>query len=102
MRAGIGAQARSGMRALTFYLSLEGGTPPRAMMRQRAQGLLRKVPKKRRPAAVELFHWSVGAFAGAIYGLLPDAIRRRRWSGPAYGLAVWAGYEAGIAPMLGL
>ena len=102
LRGVIGAQAMSGMRTLTVYLGLADETPPKAILRQRARGVLRKVPRKRRPAFIELFHWSVGAFAGAIYGALPDAVRRRAWSGPVYGLAVWAGYEAGIAPMLGL
>jgi hypothetical protein len=102
LRGVIGAQAMTGMRTLTVYLGLAKEPPPKAILRQRARGLLRKVPKKRRPAFIELFHWSVGAFSGAIFGMLPDTIRRRRWAGPVYGLAVWAGYEAGIAPALGL
>jgi hypothetical protein len=102
LRGVIGAQAMTGMRTLTVYLGLAEEPPPRAILRQRARGLLRTVPKKRRPAFIELFHWSVGAFAGAIFGALPENVRRRRWSGPFYGLAVWAGYEGGIAPMLGL
>jgi hypothetical protein len=102
LRGVIGAQAMTGMRTLTVYLGLVEEPPPQAILRQRARGLLRKVPKRRRPAFIELFHWGVGAFAGGIFGLLPDALRRRAWAGPAYGLAVWAGYEAAIAPALGL
>ena len=102
LRGVIGAQAMTGMRTLTVYLGLADEPPPQAILRQRARGLLRKVPKKRRPAFIEVFHWSVGAFSGAIFGLLPDAVRRKRWAGPVFGLAVWAGYESAIAPALGL
>jgi hypothetical protein len=28
-------------------------------------------------------------------------VRARRWTGPAYGLLVWRGFELGIAPILG-
>ena len=37
-----------------------------------------------------------------VYGALPDDVRRRAWSGPLYGLALWLGFEAGIAPAIGL
>ena len=34
-------------------------------------------------------------------GCCPSAIRRRAWSGPVYGLLVWMGFDAVIAPALG-
>jgi hypothetical protein len=37
-----------------------------------------------------------------VFGMLPGAVRRRRWAGPVYGLVVWLGFELGIAPALGL
>jgi hypothetical protein len=60
------------------------------------------VPKKKRRAALELAHWGYGAFGGAMYGAAPEDLRKRPWVGPAYGLALWVGFEAALAPMLGL
>jgi hypothetical protein len=37
-----------------------------------------------------------------MFGALPRGLRRRPWAGPVYGLAVWLGFEMGIAPTLGL
>ena len=59
-------------------------------------------PRKKRRAAIELFHWGYGAGGGAAFALLPEELRRRRWAGPVYGLAIWLGFELGIAPALGL
>ena len=102
LRGAIAAMAMTGMRAFTVGAGIVEEPPPRAILRQRAKGILRRVPRNRRRGAVELFHWSYGAGGGAVFALLPDAIRMRRWAGPAYGLAIWAGFEAGIAPALGL
>jgi hypothetical protein len=103
VRGGIAAMAMTGMRAFTVDVGIVEETPPRAIVRQRARGLIRHVPRKRRRAAVELAHWGYGAAGGAVFGMLPEGIRRhRRWAGPAYGLLVWLGFEAGIAPLLGL
>ena len=51
---------------------------------------------------VELVHWGMGAAFGAVYGMLPEEIRRRPWSGPAFGLVAWMGFDAVVAPALGL
>ena len=90
------------MRAFTVDVGLVEQTPPQAIAKQRAKGLLRRVPRGRRRAAIELAHWSYGAAGGAAYAMLPAAIRRRAWSGPAYGLLVWVGFEVCLAPALGL
>ena len=41
-----------------------------------------------------------GAF-GIVYGLLPET-SDGAWSGPVYGLLVWIGFDAVVAPALGL
>lgn len=102
LRGAIAAMAMSGMRAGTKSLGLVEQAPPQAVFRQRARFLLWSVPRKRRRAVEELTHWGYGAIGGLVYGALPDAVRRRAWSGPVYGLAVWLSFELGLAPMLGL
>ncbi len=95
----------TGMRVLTVELGLVEQTPPQALSRQRARGLrslIRKAPRKQRRGLIEAAHWTFGAGGGAVYGSLPRALRQRRWSGPAYGLVIWLGFELGIAPVLGL
>jgi hypothetical protein len=102
LRGAIAAMAMTGMRAFTQSVGLVNQTPPQAIFKQRARGLLRHVPRGRRRAVIELAHWSYGAVGGLVFGALPDTVRRRAWSGPVYGLAVWLGFEAGVAPALGL
>ncbi|MEX2196586.1 MAG: hypothetical protein WD844_14995 [Thermoleophilaceae bacterium] len=102
LRGAIAAMAMSGMRAFTTGLGIVGESPPQAIVRQRAHGLIRLVPRGRRRAAIELAHWSYGAAGGAAFRTLPDDLRRRAWAGPVYGLAVWLGFELGVAPVLGL
>jgi hypothetical protein len=102
VRGAIAAMAMTGMRTFTVHLGIVEETPPQAIFRQRARGLIRSLPRKRRPAGVELAHWAYGAGGGALYGLLPDRLRLRAWAGPIYGLLIWLGFELGIAPALGL
>ena len=102
LRGAIAAAAMTGMRAITVDLGLVEQTPPQAIARQRAHGLLRRVPRKRRRAAIEIAHWSYGAAGGAAFAALPETLRRRAWAGPAYGLVVWLGFELCLAPLLGL
>lgn len=94
--------AMTGMRALTVNLGLVKQPPPQAIFKQRGKLLYRLVPRKKRRAAMELAHWSYGAAGGAVFAALPEDLRRRDWAGPVYGLAVWLGFEAGVAPALGL
>jgi hypothetical protein len=102
LRGAIAAMAMTGMRAFTVHIGLVQETPPKAIVRQRAKGLVRMVPRKKRRAAIELMHWTYGAGGGAVFGALPDDVRRRAWAGPAYGLLVWVGFELALAPALGL
>jgi hypothetical protein len=100
MRGAIAAAAMTGMRALTVSLGLVDQPPPDAIAEHGR--LLDKVPPERRRAAVELAHWAYGAQGGAMFAMLPAFVRRRALAGPVYGLALWLGFELGIAPLLGL
>jgi hypothetical protein len=102
LRGAIAAMAMTGMRAFTVDLGIVHQTPPEAIVKQRARGLIRRVPRRRRRSTIELVHWGYGVGGGVAFRMLPDAIRRRAWAGPVYGLAVWLGFELGIAPLLGL
>ncbi len=102
VRGVVAAMAMTGMRAFTQDLDLVQETPPKAIFKQRAAGLRRRVPRNRRRAVVEVAHWGYGAAGGVAFGLLPDGLRRRQWAGPLYGLAVWLAFELGVAPALGL
>jgi hypothetical protein len=103
LRGAIGAMAMTGMRTFTVSVGLLRETPPQSIAkRRRATGVLSYVPKSRRQATVELFHWGVGIAGGAIFGALPDELRRARWFGPVYGLGILLSYDFGIAPLLGL
>jgi hypothetical protein len=102
VRGVVAAMAMTGMRAFTQDLDLVQETPPKAIFKQRAAGLRRRVPRNRRRAVVEVAHWGYGAAGGVAFGLLPDGLRRRQWAGPLYGLAVWLAFELGVALALGL
>jgi hypothetical protein len=101
LRGTIGAMAMSGMREFTYYLGLVDETPPQRLARLSARGLMKKVPRKRRPAAIEALHWSVGALGGLIYGLVPQSLRKTPLSGPVYGVLIWVGFDTAIGPLLG-
>jgi hypothetical protein len=94
-RGVVGAMAMSGMRLFAAHAGLIREDPPGRLVRKKKRG--------RRPRwLVELVHWGMGAAFGAVFGLLPDAVRRRPWSGPVYGVLVWIGFDAVAAPLLGL
>jgi hypothetical protein len=101
-RGAVAAMAMTGMRAFTVNVGIVEQTPPQAILKQKARGVMLLVPRKKRRAAIELFHWAYGAGGGAAFAVLPDEVRRRRWAGPVYGLAIWLSFELGIAPVLGL
>ena len=102
LRGAVGAMAMTGMRRLTTGLGLVEQTPPEAVAEEGVPSLFRRVPPERRDEALELAHWAFGAVAGALFALLPRSLRRSRAAGPGYGLAIWALFEAAVAPALGL
>jgi hypothetical protein len=103
VRGAIGAMAMTGMRTFTADAGLVRETPPQSIAKKRRPGgMLSYVPKSRRRAFVEVMHWSVGVTGGAIFGLMPDPLRRAPWFGPIYGVGILVSYDFGIAPLLGL
>jgi hypothetical protein len=102
LRGAIAAMAMTGMRAFTVDLGIVEQTPPEAVVKKRARGMIRQVPRKRRRAAIELMHWGYGLAGGAAFRVLPDRVRLKPWAGPAYGFLFWLGFELGLAPVLGL
>jgi hypothetical protein len=103
LRGTVGAMAMSGLREFTVHVGLVDQTPPDAIVKQRTRGwLLRLVPRGSQRVVVELVHWGYGAVGGAVFGLVPDKLRRRPWAGPAFGLLSWLGFELGLAPLIGL
>jgi hypothetical protein len=102
LRGVIGAAAMSGMRELTVSLGIVDEPPPRAIARQQTKGLFHVVSRRRRRIGVELMHWFYGGVAGIVFGLMPEGLRRRAWFGPAYGVALWVGFDRVQAPLMGL
>src|SRR3954464_15735961 len=98
----VGAMAMTGMRRVTTELSLVGQPPPDALAEHAAPALFGRLPGGSAAAAVELTHWTFGICGGVLFGGLPSSLRRRRFSGPIYGLVSWAVFEAVVAPRLGL
>lgn len=89
----VASMAMTGMRVVTTALGLVKQPPP-----DQVAGRTRR---RESPAFVELAHWGFGAAGAALYGALPDAVRKQPWTGPLYGMAMWAGFQA-AAPVLGL
>jgi uncharacterized membrane protein YagU involved in acid resistance len=98
----VGAMAMTGLRVLATHAGLIREGPPIRLTRKQAHGLLTRVPRKRRQVVVELAHWAMGGVFGIVFALLPERFRRHRWSGPVYGLLVWLGFDAVLAPAMGL
>jgi hypothetical protein len=109
VRGTVAAMAMTGMRQVTTGLGLVEQTPPDAIIKQRAPGLLVRMPRlaffvaKRQTAVVELAHWFYGAGAGGAFAMLPASVRRRSTlAGVGYGLFTTVLFELGIVPILGL
>ena len=101
----VGAMAMTGMRRVTTGLGLLERPPPEAIAKDAPifANLVRRLPPESRQEVIELAHWAYGAAGGAAYELLtPDGLRRTRWAGPVYGLALWAFFETALVPLLGL
>jgi hypothetical protein len=94
--------AMTGMRRVTANLGLVHKPPPERIATEGIPGLVTRLSPEHRDTAIELLHWGVGAVGGVGFGILPAALRRRRWAGPSYGLAILAVFEAAIAPRLGI
>jgi uncharacterized membrane protein YagU involved in acid resistance len=99
-RGAVAAMAMTGVRRITTGLGLVDQPPPERIAREGFPHLLALVSREHQDEAIELAHWTYGAVAGGVYSLLPETLRRRRWSGPAYGLAIWALFEAGVVPLV--
>ena len=102
VRGAVGAMAMTGFRRLTTGLDLVEATPPERIAHEAVPRLLSCVAPERRNEAIELAHWGFGAAAGALYAALPYRIRVRRWVGPLYGLAIWAGFELVLRRLFGI
>lgn len=101
-RGVIGAMAMTGFRTVAAELGWLHQAPPEEVAKRGIPSVFRTIPRKHRKEAIQLAHWGYGAAAGAAFGLLPEPVRRRLWAGPAYGVAIWALFELGLAPLLGL
>lgn len=103
-RGVVAAMAMTGFRRLSVGLGLLEETPPDVLAEQAPVlgPALQRVPQHLRGEAVELGHWLYGAVGGAAYGAFVRTRFRGRWVGPAYGLAIWAAFETGLVPLLGL
>lgn len=102
MRGAIAAMSMSGMRTLTVHLGLLGPTPPETVVGEHGPEGLGRISEDTREVVIELMHWTYGAGGGAVFGSLPDAIRRHAWAGPLYGMLLWLGFQTVVAPLLRL
>jgi hypothetical protein len=102
LRGAIAAMSMSGMRTLTNRLGLVEETPPEMITREKAPEIVSRLSPARRDAVIVLLHWAYGAGGGAVFGALPDRLRRKPWAGPIYGLVLWLGFETVLGPVLGL
>jgi uncharacterized membrane protein YagU involved in acid resistance len=100
VRGVVGAMAQTGVRRVTTGLGLVRRPPPERLAVEGVPKLLSVVSAEHRDEAIELAHWFYGAAAGALYATLPRSFRRKRWSGSAYGLAVWLFFETVLGPAL--
>jgi hypothetical protein len=95
--------AMTGMRAVTVNTGLVQQAPPQAIFRQKIRWPGWSAQKRRRQRVIEeLAHWSYGGGGGAVFAVLPESVRLQPWAGPLYGLLIWLGFEAGLAPLIGL
>jgi len=102
VRGAIASMAMTGLREFTRHVGLLEEPPPETILRTVVRRRWRGAQSGPRRAQAEAAHWAYGAAAGALFAALPPLLRRSGWSGPLYGLLVWAGFEGGVAPLLGL
>ena len=94
--------AMTGLRTVTAAIGPRDESPPEALVDKHLPQLARRLPQRSHHAVIEAVHWTYGTAGGAVFGLLPARIRRHAAAGPVYGLAIWLGFEVGIAPVLGV
>ena len=102
IRGAIASMAMTGLREFTRHVGLLEEPPPETILRTVLRPRWRGARRGPRRAQAEIAHWTYGAAAGVLFAALPPVVRRSAWSGPVYGLLVWAGFEGGVAPLLGL
>jgi len=102
IRGAVASMAMTGLREVTRHVGLLQEPPPETILRTVLRPRWRGAQSGPRRAQAELVHWTYGAAAGALFAAFPPLLRRSAWSGPLFGLAVWAGFEGGVAPLLGL
>ncbi len=101
IRGTIAAMAMTGTRTVTEALGFVPESPPEAMFRRSIRGRHRwSTDRRTQQVEVQIAHWGYGAFGGAIFGALPERLRRSAWAGPLYGVVLWFGFEAVIVPAL--
>jgi hypothetical protein len=98
----VAAMAMTGVRTVTASVAPRQKSPPQAIVEKYAPAKILRWQSQHRESVIELLHWTYGAAGGAVFGLLPDRVRRLPVTGPAYGLAIWLGFELAIAPALGV
>jgi hypothetical protein len=103
-RGAVAAMAMTGVRRVTTGFGLLEEAPPEKMAKEApvVSDLAEQVPREHRDETVELVHWAYGALGGAFYGAVIAPRTRSRAAGPLFGLAVWAVFETGLVPLLGL
>lgn len=102
LRGMVAAMAMTGVRTFTESAGLLAESPPEAIVEERTPNTLRRLADEHRTAITELAHWAYGTAGGVLFSFLPARVRTHPLTGPAYGLAVWLAFEAGLAPVLGL
>jgi hypothetical protein len=100
-RGVLGAMAMTGVRRVTTDLGLVFKPPPERIATEGIPRLFARLAPEHE-TVIELCHWGVGAVGGIGFRIFPAALRGRRWTGPAYGLAILAAFETAIAPGLGI
>jgi hypothetical protein len=94
--------AMTGMRQVTENTRVVHKSPPAAIVDRHAPQPVQEMRSEHRAVLTELVHWSYGTLGGMTFGLLPARVRAHPGAGPLYGLAVWLGFEVGVAPLLGV
>lgn len=106
LRAGtrglVGAMAMTGVRTFTAAIGSQEKSPPQAIVDEEGPDVVQRLPPHQRQALTELMHWSYGGGGGVLFGLLPERVRSHPAAGPAYGVALWLGFELVLAPVLGV